>query len=764
MHIIPVFLAVIGCIITKPNQEIKVRENEEIKSIKQETKHFKKKINNAYEGLFEGLDYAKDIEEYDYFELLENEITPFMKWLETRFDLDNSEDVEFVDQNFNKLMVKAISEGVISDVFHKPTPLYTGMAHNQLMTDTLNLLNKDAKSNVYNFYNPYSEILHSASKAPDSDENHAGTHYYEYGSTQKDGYYTNSYITKDYSISARTRFEEHYFSAINLYKNDSISVAMDELGRAMHYVGDAACTPHSSNLRKSTDISKNEAHNYYENWVKLAYKNNPRYVAATAKEYYDKVLDLDNPGEILNDVVKVSAQFKDDIHTKRKDTTDVNYAPYVEATQVCIPYAQQIMAAIMNRFYEDVTNKERKINYIKDGSIYYIKNVGSGKYIDVKGWSSENDALTHPYSFHGGGNQQFRAEMQNDGSFKFTPMHALDKKLHISRVIDRMEHLNITGVGHKFKPIYYKNGMYKFVPEYDSVGNTPTPRYYKYPVAQVNAVNRLRITEVWDPTDKYYYWQFEESPIISNGDIEVYLGKGEVKRVQIIVSQRGEYDIETFGNVDTYFENLSYRSGNGNANLYSVITTPNDDGGENYNAKYSNVELLPDRVYLLTLRGLTANETGNIKISVTGKGPKSLQIEETIRTSKYEIDDSGRFKNPYDEINFNQLFNKNVEELKLEGYTKVAMIIEFYAYEINDGYQYFWVYNGNQDTSKNLYGKEFEHKPGSKDGTARKYIFNDIEFNLSDMITNRVYIRYGAAGSGEDNWVNYNLKVNIKIY
>jgi len=65
MHIIHVFLAVIGCIITKPNQEIKVRENEEIKSIKQETKHFKKKINNAYEGLFEGLDYAKDIEEYE---------------------------------------------------------------------------------------------------------------------------------------------------------------------------------------------------------------------------------------------------------------------------------------------------------------------------------------------------------------------------------------------------------------------------------------------------------------------------------------------------------------------------------------------------------------------------------------------------------------------------------------------------------------------------------------------------------------------------
>lgn len=292
----------ISCVLIKPvtvNQNINKSENNEVMI----NKNFYKKKMNTYEMMFEKLDYPNDIEEYDYFELLENEIMPFMNWIKLQFNLNNPVNEEFVNQNFNKLMIKAIYEGIISDIFHKPVPLFTGRGHNQLMTDSLNLLNKDSKTTIYNFYNQYSDVLHSASQAPDSDEQHAGTHYYEYGTTQKDGYYTNSYTTKDYSISARTRFEEHYFTAINLYKNDSVATAMDELGRAIHYVGDAACTPHSSGLR---DKGKVSAHVLYENWVKLVYTNNSRYVATSANEYYDKILNLDNPGEILNDVVKVS--------------------------------------------------------------------------------------------------------------------------------------------------------------------------------------------------------------------------------------------------------------------------------------------------------------------------------------------------------------------------------------------------------------------------------------------------------------------------
>lgn len=63
MHIIPVFLAVISCVITKPGQEISLKENEETK-IEQEIKYFKKKVNSTKETMFEGLIYPEDIEEY----------------------------------------------------------------------------------------------------------------------------------------------------------------------------------------------------------------------------------------------------------------------------------------------------------------------------------------------------------------------------------------------------------------------------------------------------------------------------------------------------------------------------------------------------------------------------------------------------------------------------------------------------------------------------------------------------------------------------
>ena len=745
------------------NQNVyqKTEEKLEIKQLKKSNESFKPILNDNNDDMFNGIIYSADIEEYDYFELLEWEITPFMNWLESLFDLNNFDDINFVTNNFNKLMIKAIHDGIISDVFNKPVPLYAGASHNQLMTDSLNLLIKDNKNEVYNFFNQYSSILHSSSKAPDSDEKHAGTHYYEFGSTQKDGYYTNSYTVKNYSISARTRFEEHYSTAINAYKNNKISVAMDELGHAIHYIGDTSCTPHASGLRNTGEKS---AHVLYENWLKLVYKSDSIYTASSAIDYYNKVLDLDNPSVILNEVAQFAAQFKNDILDKKQDTINLNYAPYVEVAKECLPYAQQIIAAILNRFYEDVTNPLRNINYIKDGAIYFIKNVGTGEYIDVKSWSTDNDAVTHPYSFHGDTNQQFRAEIQNDGSFKFTPMHALDKKLHISRIVTTMEKLNITGVGHKFKPIYHKNGTFRFIPEYDTVGNTPTARYYKYPLAQVDDAIRVRTTEVWDPTDSNYYWQFEEAPTLSLGEKNFYLGKNEIKKVLITVSQQGIYDIETVGDVNTYFVNLKYRVGSGNTSIYDVISAPNDDSGEGTNAKYSNVELFPNRVYILFVRGAYYSSTGNVIIKLSGKGPQTLETEKLIRTSKYEIDDSGRFKNSYDEINFYNLFGESVSSLKTKGYTKVAMTIEFYAYEVNDGYQYFWIYNGTSDTSKNLYGKEFEHKPGSKDSNARKYIYNDIEFNLSDVISNSVYVRYGAAGSGEDNWVNYNLKVSIRIY
>ena len=79
------------------------------------------------------------------------------------------------------------------------------------------------------------------------------------------------------------------------------------------------------------------------------------YVASSANEFYTTVLNLDNPGSILNQIAKFSYQYKDIVKDYSKDTTDLNYSYYVTVASACLPYSQKMTAAVLNRFYEDVT-------------------------------------------------------------------------------------------------------------------------------------------------------------------------------------------------------------------------------------------------------------------------------------------------------------------------------------------------------------------------------------------------------------------------
>lgn len=129
------FISALGSKITNIKDEKQttypnIEEKLEIKDEKKLNEPIKTVSTNNYDEMFNGLVFSEDIEEYDYFELLEWEITPFMNWLESLFDLDDINGMNFVKMNFNKLMIKAIHDGIISDVFNKPTPLYAGSSTN----------------------------------------------------------------------------------------------------------------------------------------------------------------------------------------------------------------------------------------------------------------------------------------------------------------------------------------------------------------------------------------------------------------------------------------------------------------------------------------------------------------------------------------------------------------------------------------------------------------------------------------------------------
>ena len=132
-----------------------------------------------------------------------------------------------------------------------------------------------------------------------------------------------------------------------------------------------------------------------------------------------------------------------------------------------------------------------------------------------------------------------------------------------------------------------------------------------------------------------------------------------------------------------------------------------------------------------------------------------------IREAEETITDDGRFENIYDTVDFNYLYNGmyDLEELKREGYMTSVVEITVTVKEIDDGYQYIFLYD---DTTPNTYlrGSRFEHGKGEKNKMPKEYTFY-FEVSTYNIIDNNFVIRYGASGSGDDDWVISNVFVQI---
>lgn len=768
-------LIIILCSLLSLN--INIKNNKKVEASELGTSNQIVENKNKFNISFDDLDYPSYVEELDYVELMTlDDINAFNNWiLSFNVNHNSKENILFVRNNLNKLILKAIKLNVIRDIFINKNARFSGDTHSLILTHAIEIFEYDGKFEVTNFYVNYLDTLSKGVKSPDYDDEEAfdGTHYYIYDEYEvNNGYYKNKYNTGGkYSISARTRFEEHYTASINLYKNKKIRQSMDELGRALHYLQDVASAPHSLGITQIKGIGDEailaNGHKLYENWVYENYVYNSIYKTTTAVDVYNQVLNLDNPGEILNDIARFSATVGEELCDEELPQINPDNALYKVIASACLPYAQKMTAAMLNRFYQDVTSNTRNPQYLKDGAVYYIKNLANNKYIDVKSWSTDNNTVTHTYDFTGDTNQQFRAELQDDGSYRFTPMHAFDKKFHISETVGSYYDLNITSVGHKFKLAYQIDDSYRIVPEYDNdvaINNSPTEKYYKYPIVQSGTSIVVNTSTVWEPSNNNYLWKFEEAPFVYPGETSIYLGKNQKDKVIINVPTAGYYAIETIGSLDTYFENLISRTGTGNTTTTSVVSTSSDNDGTNRNAKYTNVYMEPSKTYILTLRCFTGY-SGNTTLKISGNTPDYIQANAEIRLlNVYTIDDSGRFNNSYDIVNISSIYGQTISSLISQGYKKIRVKISIDICEVDDGYQYMWIYDGSGSSANILWTQEIEHKVGEQDSNYRTYIFNDAIIDLSQINSNIIYMRYGASGSGSDTWKNKNLKLDFVAY
>lgn len=136
------------------------------------------------------------------------------------------------------------------------------------------------------------------------------------------------------------------------------------------------------------------------------------------------------------------------------------------------------------------------------------------------------------------------------------------------------------------------------------------------------------------------------------------------------------------------------------------------------------------------------------------------------RTSEKRITDSGRFKhNQRDIINLDTDLEYGIAVLAQLGFKTVTITYTAQMKEINEGYQYLFVYKSEKNNDNHLlYTRKFEliRDKLQKNYTLETFVFKDVVIN-EFLDTHLLVFRYGASGVGSDDWMNKNVKVTLEF-
>ncbi|MBO5439090.1 MAG: InlB B-repeat-containing protein [Clostridia bacterium] len=209
---------------------------------------------------------------------------------------------------------------------------------------------------------------------------------------------------------------------------------------------------------------------------------------------------------------------------------------------------------------------------------------------------------------------------------------------------------------------------------------------------------------------------------------------------------------------------------NENLKIEEVInSTPTKDGFI-FGGWYSDKELTQS----VTKDSENLNNINNIYAKWITADSK----EYDVRAYSATITDSGRKHQIYDIVRLGDDYD--YQGLIYAGYTKFKVTFSCDISEQNDGYQYVFLYKNKTCVdissldyfiSNTLYGKtpsnptllcsyRFEHTPGIADSSWNQYSFTSY-INIEDL-ENQLYIRYGASGKYDDNWLNRNVILNVE--
>jgi uncharacterized repeat protein (TIGR02543 family) len=161
-------------------------------------------------------------------------------------------------------------------------------------------------------------------------------------------------------------------------------------------------------------------------------------------------------------------------------------------------------------------------------------------------------------------------------------------------------------------------------------------------------------------------------------------------------------------------------------------------------------------------------------------------IQETSSTSELRqytatITDSGRKNQQMDVVPLGANRDFTVLDLKRAGISHVKVTVTLDLCEVDDGYQYVFLYKDTSlpketDSLMDFYDKyvfgettdedpsllyvfKYEHGPGEQN-TAWNTVTFDVTLAVSNL-KDDLYIRYGASGKNDDTWKNENIVVTV---
>ncbi len=149
-----------------------------------------------------------------------------------------------------------------------------------------------------------------------------------------------------------------------------------------------------------------------------------------------------------------------------------------------------------------------------------------------------------------------------------------------------------------------------------------------------------------------------------------------------------------------------------------------------------------------------------------------------VRSDEVTITDSGRKRQQMDAVNLP--YDYDYQGLLYAGYTTLEISLTLEAREQDDGYQYVFLYRGQDcvDTgsvvniiSGALFGKDdsdpsllcgfrFEHGGEGENKNWSSHTFS-ASISLKDL-SEQLYIRYGASGNWGDTWNNRNVVLTVE--